>query len=112
MDPVLSQSAVELAELAGEAPSSRHDAEQLIGEVRLDRGQPVGLPARRAAFSEWSATDPYIRFLQGELERAEAFPNAATSNIISALNTAVFDVISSAKSPQTAAEEAAAAISP
>ncbi|MFZ0549137.1 MAG: extracellular solute-binding protein, partial [Candidatus Promineifilaceae bacterium] len=70
------------------------------------------LPARRAAFEEWTTSDAYLSFLQSELERAQAFPNAATSSIVSALSTAVFDVISSAKSPQTAAEEAAAAINP
>jgi hypothetical protein len=70
------------------------------------------LPSRRAAFAEWTTNDVYLSFLQSELERAEAFPNAATSSIVSALSTAVFDVISSAKSPQTAAEEAAAAVSP
>jgi ABC-type glycerol-3-phosphate transport system substrate-binding protein len=70
------------------------------------------LPSRRAAFQEWRTNDVYLSFLQSELERAEAFPNAATSSIVSALSTAVFDVISAAKSPQTAAEEAAAAINP
>jgi ABC-type glycerol-3-phosphate transport system substrate-binding protein len=70
------------------------------------------LPSRREAFAEWTANDTYLSFLQSELERAEAFPNAATSSIISALSTAVFDVISTAKSPQTAAEEAAEAVSP
>jgi ABC-type glycerol-3-phosphate transport system substrate-binding protein len=70
------------------------------------------LPSRREAFLEWPANNAYITFLQSELDRAEAFPNAANSTIISALSTAVFDVISSAKSPQTAAEEAAAAVNP
>jgi ABC-type glycerol-3-phosphate transport system substrate-binding protein len=70
------------------------------------------LPARQAAFEEWTTNDAYLSFLQSELERAQAFPNAATSTVISALSTAVFDVISSAKSPQTAAEEAAEAVSP
>jgi ABC-type glycerol-3-phosphate transport system substrate-binding protein len=70
------------------------------------------LPSRRQAFSEWPVNDPYIAFLQSELERAEAFPNAANSTIISALSTAVFDVISSSKSPQTAAEEVVAAVNP
>lgn len=70
------------------------------------------LPSRRQAFAEWTTDDPYITFLQTELERAEAFPNAANSTIVSALSTAVFDVISSSKSPQTAAEEVAAAVNP
>jgi hypothetical protein len=69
------------------------------------------LPGRRAAFAEWPTNDAYLTFLQSELERAEAFPNVATTTIVSALSTAVFDVVSTAKSPQTAAEEAAAAIS-
>lgn len=72
----------------------------------------VILPSRRSAFNEWSINNAYLTFLQTELERASAFPNTATSSIVSALSTAVFDVISTAQSPQTAAEEAAAAISP
>ncbi len=70
------------------------------------------LPGRRAAFDEWTLNDAYLTFLQSELDRADHFPNVATSSIVSALSTAVFDVISSAKSPQTAAEEAVAAVSP
>lgn len=70
------------------------------------------LPARRAAFEEWTTNDAYFTFLQSELERAAAFPNATSSTIISSLSTAVFDVIATGKSPQTAAEEAAAAVSP
>lgn len=70
------------------------------------------LPTRRAAFSEWTTNDAYYTFLQSELERAQAFPNGANGSIISALSTAVFDVITSSKSPQTAAEEAVAAVNP
>ncbi len=70
------------------------------------------LPSRREAFAAWETNEAYIAFIQNELERAEPFPNGANSAVISALNTAVFDVISSAKSPQTAAEEAVAAINP
>jgi ABC-type glycerol-3-phosphate transport system substrate-binding protein len=70
------------------------------------------LPARQAAFEDWAVNDAYFAFLQSELERAQPFPNAASGTIISALSTAVFDVISSTKSPQIAAEDAAEAVNP
>jgi ABC-type glycerol-3-phosphate transport system substrate-binding protein len=100
-DPVRQEMAAELLTWFASGPN--------LGEWSVAASM---LPSRREAFLEWPANNAYITFLQSELDRAEAFPNAANSTIISALSTAVFVVISSAKSPQTAAEEAAAAVNP
>jgi hypothetical protein len=67
------------------------------------------LPSRRSAFEKWE-NDPYTTFLRLWLERALPFPEAANSDVMTALGTAVFDVITLAKSPQVAAEEAAASL--
>ena len=70
------------------------------------------LPARRSAFSRWPAAEPYMVFLQQELERAQPFPVQATSRVMTALADAVFDVISLQNTPETAANDAAAAVQP
>jgi ABC-type glycerol-3-phosphate transport system substrate-binding protein len=70
------------------------------------------LPAGREAFTFWPADDPYITFLQQELERARANPLSSTSTIMVVLGNALFDVISLTTSPQAAAEEAVAALQP
>lgn len=70
------------------------------------------LPARRSAFEQWPGSDQYVAFIQDELERAVPFPGAANSTVMGALSAAVFDVVSLAKSPQVAAEEAAATLQP
>lgn len=70
------------------------------------------LPARQAAFAVWPEDDAYVRFLREQLDRARAMPVTGTSNIITILNNAVFDVVTLAKTPQIAAEEAVAALQP
>ena len=68
------------------------------------------LPARRSAFEQWPLEDEYIAFLLEELENAQAFPNMADKMIVDALGDALFDVLTLAKTPQAAAEDAAAAL--
>jgi ABC-type glycerol-3-phosphate transport system substrate-binding protein len=68
------------------------------------------LPARRSALENWAAPTSYLTFAQTELERALPYPPTATTAIISALNEAVFDVVTLTASPQAAAEEAAEAV--
>jgi hypothetical protein len=68
------------------------------------------LPSRRSAFEQWPQEDEYTSYLQEELERAEAFPDSANNTIIAALSEAVFDVLTLAKPPQSAAEDAAASL--
>lgn len=70
------------------------------------------LPARRQSFSFWPADDPYVHFLQQELERAQLMPVSVGSKVMASLSDAVFDVITLAKTPQVAAEEAAAQLQP
>lgn len=72
--------------------------------------QSGALPAQRGAFSRWPAGEPYIVFLQQELERAQPVPVQASSIIMTALSDAVFDVISLQSAPETAADAAAAAV--
>ncbi len=68
------------------------------------------LPGRRSAFEQWPVDDEYINFIQQELERAAPYPEAANSALLDALSTAVFDVLTLAKTPQQAAEEAVTAL--
>ncbi len=68
------------------------------------------LPGRQSAFDLWPSRDPYVKFLENELSRAHPFPAAANANVMSALSSAVFDVLTLAKSPQLAAEEASMAV--
>jgi ABC-type glycerol-3-phosphate transport system substrate-binding protein len=84
-------------------------AEPAFGDWSLQGGI---LPARASAFARWPSNDPYTTFLQRELERAQPNPLADNSVIITALSDAVFDVLSLSKSPQAAAEEAAATVQP
>jgi len=72
--------------------------------------QSYVLPARREAFMAWPPDEPYTGFVQQELERAQPNPISGNSNIMTTVGDAVFDVVSLAKSPQVAAEEAVAAI--
>ncbi|MEW5986161.1 MAG: extracellular solute-binding protein [Chloroflexota bacterium] len=74
--------------------------------------QSFNLPARRMAWAEWTATDPYVVFLQREVERAEPFPAVTTPAMLTALGNAVFEVVSLSASPPAAAEKAAAAVRP
>ena len=68
------------------------------------------LPAQQAALAFWPQEDAYVAFATEQLSRAKAMPISSTSSIMTILNNAVFDVVTLAKTPQAAAEEAAAAI--
>lgn len=68
------------------------------------------LPARRSAFEEWPQDNEYVSFLREELEDAQAFPGKAEKAIVDALSNALFDVLTLAKTPQAAAEDAAASL--
>jgi ABC-type glycerol-3-phosphate transport system substrate-binding protein len=68
------------------------------------------LPGRRTAFGLWPARDPYVEFLENELDRAQPFPAEANANVMNALSSAIFDVLTLAKPPQLAAEEASMAV--
>ena len=70
------------------------------------------LPARQAAFAFWPEDDPYVLFAREQLSRARAMPVSSASSIMTVLNNAVFDVVTLAKTPQVAAEEAVAALQP
>lgn len=70
------------------------------------------LPARKAALAFWPEDDDYVDFAREQLNRAQAMPFSSSSNIMTVLNNAVFDVVTLAKTPQIAAEEAAAALQP
>jgi maltose-binding protein MalE len=70
------------------------------------------LPARQAALAFWPQDDAYVAFAREQLNRAQAMPFSSSSNIMTVLNNAVFDVVTLAKTPQVAAEEAAAALQP
>ena len=68
------------------------------------------LPARRSAFDFWDAKDPYVPFARRELAQARPHPLSPNSKMITILENALFDVISLNKTPQEAAEAAAAAL--
>jgi ABC-type glycerol-3-phosphate transport system substrate-binding protein len=70
------------------------------------------LPARQAALAFWPPDDPYVAFARSQLNRARPMPFSSTSSVMTVLNNAVFDVMTLAKTPQVAAEEAAAALQP
>lgn len=70
------------------------------------------LPARQDAFALWPQDNAYVAFLGPELLLARPFPTAATNTIMGILGNAVADVLSQAKTPQVAAEEASAALRP
>lgn len=68
------------------------------------------LPARQDAFARWPQDNAYVAFLGPELLLARPFPAAANNTIMGILGNAVADVLSQAKTPQAAADEAAAAL--
>jgi hypothetical protein len=70
------------------------------------------LPAQQAALAFWPQEDTYVAFATEQLNQAKAMPFSSTSTIMTILNNAVFDVVTLAKTPQVAAEEAAAALQP
>jgi ABC-type glycerol-3-phosphate transport system substrate-binding protein len=65
------------------------------------------VPAKRSAFESWAGNDAYTTFLQFESEKARAFPAGANNTIMSALSTALFEVLTLSQSPQAAAQAAA-----
>jgi ABC-type glycerol-3-phosphate transport system substrate-binding protein len=95
---------------------------QLVGELlnSLIASDQLGewsyasnyLPARQAALAFWPQDDSYVAFAREQLNRAQAMPFSSSSNIMTVINNAVFDVVTLAKTPQAAAEEAAAALQP
>lgn len=68
------------------------------------------LPSRQTALTVWPEEDPYLSFAREQLNRSSAMPFNSSSNIMTVLNNAVFDVITLTKTPQVAAEEAVAAL--
>lgn len=68
------------------------------------------LPARRSAFDIWPQDDDYVTFVQRQLSLAQPHPFTPNSDMMTVLGNALFDVVSLSKTPQTAAEEAAAAL--
>jgi ABC-type glycerol-3-phosphate transport system substrate-binding protein len=64
------------------------------------------VPARRSALAAWSGNDDYFAFLDAQLTLAQPYPVTATGPIQDALAIALFDVISLARTPGAAAEEA------
>lgn len=62
------------------------------------------LPPRRDVVASFAETDPYFAFAGRELERAEAYPVAATNKLMDALGAAVFDVLVGNESPAVIAE--------
>jgi maltose-binding protein MalE len=70
------------------------------------------LPAQQAALAFWPQEDAYVAFAKEQLDRARAMPVSSSSSVMTALNNAVFDVVTLAKTPQVAAEEAAATLQP
>ncbi len=69
------------------------------------------LPTRRTAFEQWPEGDPYLVFIQRELEVADPYPSEASGPILNAIGLAVFDVLSLAKTPQQAAQDAISSLS-
>ena len=70
------------------------------------------LPARPGGFETWPTDDPYVLFLQRQLEVAQPFPARANSAMMQALSKATADVVLQLATPEAAAEEAVTAISP
>ncbi|HFQ94646.1 MAG TPA: hypothetical protein ENK32_11585 [Anaerolineae bacterium] len=68
------------------------------------------LPTRRSAYDFWPSRDPYVPFARRELAQARPHPLGPNSKMITVLENALFDVISLNKTPQEAAEEAAAVL--
>jgi ABC-type glycerol-3-phosphate transport system substrate-binding protein len=99
-------------------PTQRELAAELLN-VLIDGGN-LGewsyaskyLPARQAAFAFWPENDPYVPFAREQLNRASAMPFSSSSNFMTVLNNGVFDVVTLAKTPQVAAEEAVATLQP
>lgn len=70
------------------------------------------LPANPNAFEQWPEEDVFVTFADQELQRAAQMPIQETSNMMKALENAVFDVVSLAKTPEEAANEAVNTLQP
>lgn len=64
------------------------------------------LPAQRSAVEQLAVENPYFRFAAGELQRAAGMPVSETSRLLDALGNAVFQVLTTDRSPAVIAEEA------
>ncbi|MCA9936123.1 MAG: extracellular solute-binding protein [Ardenticatenaceae bacterium] len=84
----------------------------LLNDTRLTEWslQSGILPARQSAFALWPQDDPYTLFLGQEMAVARPFPATANTTIMGVLGNALLDVLTQSKTPQAAAEEAAATI--
>lgn len=63
------------------------------------------LPSRPSALATWPTDNPYVAFSKQQLQLANLHPLPASSEIMTELGNAVFDVISLEKTPQVAAED-------
>ena len=70
------------------------------------------LPANPEAFNQWPEEDTFVLFANQELQRVIDMPLRDNSTIMEALENAVFDVISLAKTPEEAAAEAVTTLQP
>lgn len=64
------------------------------------------LPAQRSAVEALAVENPYFRFADGELQRSAGMPISETSRLLDALGDAVFQVLTTDRSPAVIAEEA------
>ncbi len=64
------------------------------------------LPSRRSSLNAWPTEDTYTAFAHQQLLQANLHPLTSSTKMMAALNNAVFDVVTLAKSPQEAAGEA------
>ena len=63
------------------------------------------LPARREALALLAQEGEYYRFVEAELERAEAMPISESSRLLAAIGDAVFQVLTTDASPEAIAEQ-------
>lgn len=64
------------------------------------------LPSTQTALDTWPDSDAYIAFARAQLNLAEALPINPNGEVMTALNNAVFDVLTQAQTPQQAAQAA------
>jgi ABC-type glycerol-3-phosphate transport system substrate-binding protein len=64
------------------------------------------LPPRREVLNRLAQSQPYYAFAGRELERARAFPAAATGRLLDVLGSAVYETLTSDKPARQIAEEA------
>lgn len=68
------------------------------------------LPARTDIIAQWDIDPTYLSFLEQELNRANAYPDAATTAVQTVLRQALTTVVSGQSSPQQAAETAVSSL--